>query len=126
LAGAHLCETAAARRTHVQLRHAGCAGRGDQRLERFRGFRVLLRLVQRLGAREGSLEPGALVGRDAAGEEAGVDSQAVGQPLDRALRRARLAALDLRDVLLREALARELALCQAGGDAELAEPFPEA
>src|SRR5207253_2820756 len=90
------------------------------------GLRVLLRLVQRLGAREGSFEPGALVGRDAAGEEAGVDSEAVGEPSDRSLGRARLAALDLRDVLLREALAGELALRQPSGDAKLAEPFPEA
>ena len=86
---------------------------------------VLLRLVQRLGAREGSLEPGALVGRDAAREEAGVDSQAVGEPFDRPLGRARLAALDLGHVLLREAVARELALRQSRGDAELAEPFSE-
>ena len=40
--------------------------------------------------------------------------------------RARLAALDLGDVLLREALARELALRQAGGDAKLAQPLAQA
>jgi hypothetical protein len=126
LARAHLRETAAGERTHLQLRHAGRARRSDQRLERFRGLRVLLRFVQRLGAREGSLEPSALVGRDAAREEAGVDSQAVGKPFDRALGRARLAALDLGHVLLREAVARELALRQSRGDAELPEPFAEA
>jgi hypothetical protein len=125
LARAHLRETAAGECTHLQLRHAGRARRGDQRLERFHGLRVLLRLVQRLGAREGSLEPGALVGRDAAREEAGVDSQAVGEPFDRSLGRARLAALDLGHVLLREAVARELALRQSRGDAELAEPLSE-
>ena len=85
-----------------------------------------LRLVQRLGAREGSFEPRALVGRDAVREEAGVDSEAVGEPFDRALGRARLAALDLRDVLLREAVAGEVALRQPRCDAELAEPFSEA
>ena len=59
------------------------------------------------------------------GEEAGVDSEAVGKPFDRALGRARLAALDLRDVLLGEAVAGELALRQPRGDAKLAKPFPE-
>ena len=42
-----------------------------------------------------------------------------GEPLDRLGRRARLAALDLGDVLLREAVACELGLGQSGRDAEL-------
>jgi len=113
-------------RANLQLRHPGRARSGDQRLERLRGLRVLLGLVQSLGTREGSFEPGALVGGNPAREEAGVDSQAVGEPFDRALCRTRLAALDLRDVFLREAVARELALRQPRGNPKLAEPFPEA
>ena len=41
-------------------------------------------------------------------------------------RRARLAALDLRDVLLREPVAGEVGLRQAGGDAQLAQALAEA
>ena len=41
-------------------------------------------------------------------------------------RRARLAALDLGDVLLREPVAGELALRQASGDAQLSKPLAEA
>ena len=48
-----------------------------------------------------------------------------GEPLDRLVRRACLAALDLADVLLREALAGELGLRQAGGDAELAQALAQ-
>ena len=106
--------------------HAGRASGGNQRLERLYGLSIVLRLVQRLGAREGSFEPRALVGGDAACEEAGIDSEPVGEPFDRPLGRARLTALDLRDVFLREAVAREFTLRQTCGDAELAEPFPEA
>ena len=126
VAGAHLREPAAHQCPHLKLGHAGCAGSRGQRREGRRSLLVLLRLVQRLRASKGSFEPGALVGRDAAREEAGVDPEAVGKPFDRPLGRARLAALDLRDVLLREAVARELALRQPRGDAKLAEPFPEA
>ena len=126
VADAHLREPAPDERAYLQLRNPGCAGSRGERLERVRRLFVLLRLVQRLGAREGSLEPGTLVGGDAAREEAGVDPETLGEPLDRALRRAGLAALDLGDVLLREAVARQLALRQPGGDAKLAEPFPEA
>ena len=94
-AGAHLREPAAAQCAYLQLRHAGRARCGDQRLESFRGLRIFLSLVQRLGAREGAFEPCALVGCDTTCEEAGVDSQAVGEPFDRARGRARLATLDL-------------------------------
>src|SRR5579884_1321986 len=126
LADAHLREPAAAERTHLQLGHARRTGCADERLEGLHGLDVLLGLVQRLGTREGPFEAGALVRRDPAREEAGVDSQPVGEPLDRPGGRPRLAALDLRDVLLGEAVAGELALRQPGGDAELAETLPEA
>ena len=82
--------------------------------------------MQRLGPGECALEAAALVGRDAVREKAGVDAEPRREPLDRLARRARLAALDLGDVLLREALAREVALRQPCGDAELAQALAEA
>ena len=85
--------------------------------------RVLLE--QRIGAGEDRLGLRALVGGDAAREEAGVDPQPQREPLDRLRRRARLAALDLRDVLLREAVAGELGLRQPCGDAQLAQALTE-
>ena len=110
----------------VELGHARRAGGGNERLVLDRGVVVARGLDQRLGARERALEAAALVGRDAVREETGVDAEPDREPFDRLARRARLAALDLGDVLLREALARELALRQAGGDAELAEALAEA
>ena len=68
---------------------------------------------QRVGPGEDRLGLGAVVGGDAAREEAGVDAEAQGEPVDRLAGRARLAALDLRDVLLREAVAGQLGLRQA-------------
>src|SRR5262249_34187790 len=116
-------EPAADERPHLKLGQAGRACSRGERLERCSRLLVLLRLVQRLGARERAFEPGALVGRHAAGEETGVDSETIRKPFDRALRRARLPALDLRDVFLREAIAGELALRQPRGDAQLTEAF---
>ena len=71
-------------------------------------------------------ETPSLVSRDAVREEAGVDAEPRSDPLDRLARRARLAALDLGDVLLREALARELALRKAGGHPKLPQPLAQA
>src|SRR5262249_37930193 len=98
----------------------------DERLVGVDRLLVLVRLVQRLRAGERPFEPRPLVGRDAARQEAGIDSEAGGQPPERLRPRARLAAPDLWDVLLREAIARELALRQACCDAKLAQPLPEA
>ena len=91
---------------HPQLRRAA----GDHRPER-RGVLVdraveVEPLGQRLGPREHRLGAGALVARDAAREERGVDAEARREPVDRLGRRARLAALDLGDVLLREPVGR--------------------
>ena len=66
---------------------------------------VVAALEQRLGARQDRLGPRALVARDAAREERRRRRRAGGEPLDRLAGRLRLAALDLRDVLLREAVA---------------------
>jgi hypothetical protein len=87
---------------------------------------VLQRLDQRLSTRECSFETPSLVSRDSVREEAGIDAEPRRDPFDRLAGRARLAALDLGDVLLREALARELALGQAGGHPELAQPLTQA
>ena len=97
-----------------------------------RSSRVLRRLVeaararQRLGAGERGLDPAALVGRDAVREEGRVDSEPRGQPLDRLSRRAGLPALDLADVLLREALTGQLGLGQPGRHSKLAHALTQA
>jgi hypothetical protein len=84
-----------------------------------------VRLDERLGSSQGRLDATAFVGRDAVGQVAGVDVEAAREPRDRLAGRAGLAALDLADVLLREPIARELALCQARGDAKLAQALTE-
>ena len=105
--------------------------RGDTR-DRRRDARELLErlwilvvLAEGLGPREGRLDPAALVGGDTAGEEAGIDAEPLGEPLDRLLRRASLAALDLGDVLLGEALAREVRLGETGLDPERAQALAQ-
>src|SRR5581483_4003214 len=110
---------------NLDLRDAGRARRGHERL--VLGGRVLVsvRFDQGLGARESSLEPAALVGGDAVREESRITPEPRGEPVDRLRRRAGPPPLDLRDVLLREAVAGELALSQPGGNAKLAKPLPE-
>ena len=128
-----------AQRADAHLRAAradeGADGRARARRSRVRPGRatrtrsrrlVVERLEQRLGPGKRALEPAALVGRDAVREKTGIDAEPRSEPLDRLARRARLAALDLRHVLLREPLAGEVALRQAGGDTELAEALAEA
>ena len=116
----------AVQRAHLQLARA----RAEHRRQ---GLRVLadrvaerVLLEQRVGARQDRLGLRPLVGGDAAREEPRVDAQPEGEPVDRLGGRARLAALDLRDVLLREPLARDVRLRQAGGDAQLAQALAEA
>src|SRR5581483_383633 len=84
---------------------------------------VLLRKRVRLG--EDRLGLRAVVGGDAAREEARVDAEAQREPVDRLGRRARLAALDLRDVLLAEPVAREIRLREAGRHPKLAQALAE-
>ena len=97
------------------------AGGGEElgRLQR------AVRLGERLGADEQCLDPAAQVGRDAAAEERGVDAELRREPGDRLGGRARLAALDLADVLLREAIARDLGLRQPGSEAQRPEPLAD-
>jgi hypothetical protein len=85
-----------------------------------------VRLDERLGTSQGRLDAAALVGRDAVGQVAGIDVESAREPRDRLAGRAGLAALDLADVLLRESIARELALRQARGDAQLAQALRDA
>src|SRR4029079_12247373 len=125
-AEAHARLAGAEQRPDCDLRYAHRARLRDERLVlRVRLF-VLHGLEQRLGACERTLEAAALVGGDAVREEPGVDAEPHGEPFDCLAGRARLAALDLGDVFLGEALARELALRQARGDAELAEALAQA
>jgi len=86
---------------------------------------VGVRLQSRLGARDHALHALTLARGDTGFEETLVDAEPSGQPLDRLARRAGLSALDLADVLLREALAGELGLRQALRDAQLAHAIPE-
>jgi len=83
-------------------------------------------LEERVGAGEDRLGLRALVGGDAALQEPGVDPEPESEPLDRLGRRARLAPLDLRDVLLREAIAGEVGLRQTGRHAQLAQALAQA
>ncbi len=116
----------AVQRTHLQLRRAGSEHRGQcPRVLLDRGVELVL-LQQRVGAGEDRLRLRAVVGGDAARQEARVDPQAQREPLDRLRGRARLAALDLGDVLLREALAGEPGLGESRGDAQLAQALSEA
>ena len=82
-------------------------------------------LGQRLRALEQRLDLVADVRRHTVREVLGIDTELLGQPAQRLLRRARLAPLDLADVLLREAVARELCLRQPGRDAEPAHALAE-
>jgi hypothetical protein len=87
------------------------------------GLVELVGLGERLGPRKRRLDAAPRVGGDAVREEARVDAEPGGEPLDRLGRRARLAALDLADVLLREPVAGEFALRDACRDAQLPEPL---
>src|SRR4029453_7613915 len=91
-------------REYPHLQFDGAAR--DHGLERVRelvdrpGVVALLR--ERLGPGEDRLRAGAVVAGDAGPEERRVDPEAQRQPFDGLAGRARLAPLDLRDVLLRE------------------------
>src|SRR6266545_888505 len=89
------------------------------------GLFVAVRLRERLGTREGGLDPAPLVGGDAVREVAGVDVEPACEPGDRVAGRARLATLDLDDVLLGESRACELGLRHARGDAKLTHTLAE-
>src|SRR5262249_23374189 len=110
---------------HLEVDRAGGDDDGERIAEPVDRLVVVAALRERLCTREDRLGPGTLVARDAAREERGVYSEPRGEPLDGFTSRLRLAALDLGDVFLREAIAGELALRQPGRDAELAEPVAQ-
>jgi hypothetical protein len=84
-----------------------------------------LPLDRSLRARDRGLDDDILIPGLARLEVGGVDAESLRDPGERLRRRARLAALDLADVLLREAVACEIRLGQAGGDAQLTQSGPE-
>src|SRR5262249_56692765 len=79
-----------------------------------------------VGAREQRVDATPLVGGDPPLEETGVGAELCRQPLDRLARGPGLPALDLADVLLREAVAGELGLGQAGRHTKLAHALAQA
>jgi hypothetical protein len=87
---------------------------------------VALGVRQGLGAGQHRLDAAALVGGDAPLEEAGVDAELAGEPLDGLARGPGLPALDLADVLLRETVAGEIGLRQPRGHAQLANALAKA
>ena len=111
--------------TGLELGGAGRGHVGADLLELGDGLLVAVCLDERLGAGQRRLDAAALVGRDAVRQITGVDVESAREPGDRLAGRAGLAALDLADVLLREPIARELALGQARGDAQLAQALTE-
>ena len=90
---------------------AGQVAHASKRLER---LVVSRRLDEQLGLAQGRLEPLGVRVADAVLEERTVGGQTVGEPVQRVTRRPRLPALDLADVLLREAAAGEVGLTQPG------------
>ena len=122
----HACPGLTGERAHLELdrvRGRDCGARLRVGID---GVLVAVRLRECLGACEQRLDAAALVGRDATGEKRGIDFEALRQPLDGLGGRARLAALDLADVLLGEAVAGELGLRHAGGHAQQPQPVAEA
>jgi hypothetical protein len=105
---------------------AGLLDGGSHRAEGLDRLRVLVCGRQRLCSLELRFDLRPLLRRHTGREVRRIDTELVGQPRDRRLRRAGLAALDLADVLLREAIARELCLRQPRGHAEQTDALAEA
>ena len=120
--GAHLLERPAfaRERPHLQLRGAELGELAACLAEELDRLAVAVRLGERLGARQQRLDAGPVVDGDTVEQELRVDPEPLGEPGDRLAGRARLPALDLAHVLLREASAGERGLRQAGGDAQRA------
>ena len=110
----------------LEIARAGALDRLLRTGELLERLGVLVCLGERLRAGERRLGAGPVGDADAGLEEVRIDAELLGQPLERVRRRARLAALDLADVLLREPAAGEVALGQAAGDAKRLEPLTDA
>ena len=130
-AGAHAHGRLAGKRTRLELGQAGRQHGGADLLELLESLVVSTRLEQGVGAGKRGVDPAALVRGDAVREEACVDTEPLREPDDRLGGRTGLPALDLADVLLREAVAGEVGLGQrrrrheAGVGARRAEARPE-
>ena len=116
----------ARQRARLELGQPGREHRRTDPLELLERFVVAPRLEESICARECGIDTSALVGRNTVRQVARVDTQSVGEPLDRLGRGFRLAALDLADVLLRESLARQVRLGHPPCDAQLAQTLAEA
>src|SRR2546430_6079848 len=81
----------------------------------------VLALDGRLGPHHRRLDLGVLVPGLARLQIRSIDTEPLGDPPQRLGRRARLAALDLADVLLGETIAGQIRLGQARGDAQLSQ-----
>ena len=103
----------------AELELAGL-GRELQAGEGFKRLVVLLTLDGGLGTGDRGLDLGVLIPGLPGLEIGDVDAQPLADPGKRLFRRARLAALDLAHVLLREAVARQFGLRQPRGNAKLA------
>ena len=125
LAHVHARPRLAGQKTGLELGGTGGGRVRTDLLELGDGLFVPMRFGERLGARQRCLDPSALVGRDPVGQIAGVDVEPAREPRDRVAGRAGLATLDLADVLLGEAVARELTLGQARRHPELPQAFAE-
>jgi hypothetical protein len=88
--------------------------------QRFERVVVLLAFDGGLGTRDCGLDLGLLIPGLSCLQIGDVDAQPLADPGKRLFRRARLPALDLAHVLLREALARQFGLRQPRGNAKLA------
>src|SRR4051794_6880518 len=125
LALAHLHLREPGQDANLELRRRGRVDCGEEGVEVGARLVVVAGLEQGLGAGDGAFEAATLVGRDAVGQETAVDAEPRGEPVDRLARGTGLAALDLAHVLLREAVAGEIALRQPGRDAQLAQALAE-
>src|SRR5919109_1864326 len=101
LTHSHECPGLAGQRANLELGRRDPEDGRPNLLELLQGLHVVMVLAQRLRARQGGLDPPAIVSGDPAREEARIDAELLCEPLDRLLGRARLATLDLADVLLR-------------------------
>ena len=106
--------------------HGRAAGRGDRRPDLLvlgRGLLVAVRLGEGLGARQRGLDAAPFVERDTVREVPTVDVESSSEPSDGLNGRAGLAALDLADVLLGEAIAGEIGLGHPRSHAQLTNAF---
>ena len=122
----HLRPRLAGEGAHLELGRAGGSDVAAGRREELGRLDVAVRLGQGLGPGQERLDPAAEVGRDPAAEKGRVDTELRREPGDGLGGGARLAPLDLADVLLRESLAGDLGLGQPCRQAQRAQPLAEA